>query len=356
MGLFAFRKTHIPYDMFSLARDAKEAKRYAKCERIYHKGQELAWDGKAVLPMLLEKHGGIAVQPDKKQALRRLFAIIMWGELAAWKISAQLADRLVPLEAKMAATSQAHDEARHFYTMYDYLDEIGYLPERMDPAPQALLDHVLGTESVPHKLLGMQLMVETIALAIFQEVREQKIEPVLTELMTYYERDEARHVGLGMQYLPALMREMTPLSITRMFLFQAQLVFYALWENKVLEDDFRTLGIDSRRIIDRAKAKQAVAMREALAAVGVDVDHDKSPIFAAISAIVELMFPTEETRSSRLARLQAAYRAFQEVFIPPADALDVHSQHRIVTARGGVAEPELVELGSNVRPEARPTA
>ena len=48
--------------------------------------------------------------------------MLMWGELAAWRISAQLADRLEPLEMKMAATSQAHDEARHFYVMHDYLE------------------------------------------------------------------------------------------------------------------------------------------------------------------------------------------------------------------------------------------
>src|ERR1041384_3898658 len=117
MGLLWRSRSKIPYDMFSLTRSADEAKRYAKCERIYHKGQELAWDGKEILPMLIEKHAGIHVDERQKEPLKRLFAIILWGELAAWKISAQLADRLEPLEAKMAATSQAFDEARHFYTM-----------------------------------------------------------------------------------------------------------------------------------------------------------------------------------------------------------------------------------------------
>src|SRR5690606_3974862 len=115
MGILGFGRSHLTYDMFDMARNAAEAKRFATCERIYHKGQVLAWDGKEILPMLIEKHGGIQIDPDKKPALRRVFAIILWGELAAWKISAQLADTLVPLEAKMAATSQAFDEARHFY-------------------------------------------------------------------------------------------------------------------------------------------------------------------------------------------------------------------------------------------------
>lgn len=340
MGLFGRGSTSIPYDMFSLARSADEAKRYAKCERIYHKGQELAWDGKEILPMLIAKHGGVKIPIEQREPLKRLFAIILWGELAAWKISAQLADRLVPVEAKMAATSQAFDEARHFYTMYDYLKEFDYIPERLDPAPQALLDHVLGTDDVAAKLLGMQLMIETIALAVFQEVREKRLEPVLADLMAYYERDEARHVGLGMQYLPELMKGMRPYELTRLFLFQAKLIAYALRENKVLESDFKTLGIDPRGIIERTRAKQALAMRAAIGALGVDVDNERNPIFQFISGVVEFVFPTDETRGRPLAQARAAVDAWHKVFVPPDDALSMHAQHEIKTARGKVAGAE----------------
>ena len=250
MGIAGFGKTDIRYDMFDIVRNAKEAKRFAKCERIYHRGQQMAWDGKEILPMLLEAHGGIQIADDKKKALERVFAIIMWGELAAWKISAQLADRLVPLEAKMAATSQAHDEARHFYVMHDYLSELGYVPERLDRAPQALLDLVLDTNNLAYKILGMQLMIETIALTIFQTVRELEVEPVISELMKYYERDEARHVGLGMQYLPSLMLDMNKREVSAMITFQVRLLTWAMWELKLLEPDFITLGIDPRMIIE----------------------------------------------------------------------------------------------------------
>lgn len=343
MGIIRRGRAPLPYDMFELARSADEAKRYAKCERIYHKGQELAWDGKEILKMLIAKHGGIHVLPEQREPLKRIFAIILWGELAAWKISAQLADRLEPLEAKMAATSQAHDEARHFYTMYDYLKELDYLPERLDPAPEALLSHVLDTDDLAAKILGMQLMIETIALAIFQEVREKRFEPVLADLMAYYERDEARHVGLGMQYLPELMKKMRPAEVWRLFLFQAKLIAYALWENKVLEKEFRSLGVDPRQIIERTKAKQAIAMRAAISALGVDVDNERNPIFQTISAVVEYVFPTDETRGDVRAQTRAAVEAFRKVFVPPEDSLAVHSRHTIQTARGKIAGPEAVD-------------
>jgi hypothetical protein len=341
MGFAGFGRTGIAYQMFDLQRSAEEARRMSKCERIYHAGQELAWDGRDLLPELLAKHGGVQLADDKRRALMRIFAIILWGELAAWRISAQLADRLEPLEAKMAATSQAHDEARHFYVMHDYLRELGYRPTRLDRAPQALLDLVLDTDHLAHKLLGMQLQVETLALTLFQAVREAAPEPVITELMRYYERDEARHVGLGMQYLPVLMKDMGRLSVARLMAFQARVLFWAMWEAKVLEPDLRTLGLEVRPLVERAREKQLAALNEAFKAIGLDPDRARTAPMIALTAAVELLFPTKDTRGSTRGRLRAAWQAMaaplQEYGI---DVFDVHARHAIRTARGVVAAGE----------------
>ena len=72
-----FGRSEIPFDMFDLPRAADEARRSRKLASIYHAGQELAWDGKEILPMLLKQHGGIKLPDDKREALSRIFAIIM---------------------------------------------------------------------------------------------------------------------------------------------------------------------------------------------------------------------------------------------------------------------------------------
>ena len=118
----------LPFDMFDQLRDARGEKSASKLANIYHKGQKRAWDGRAVLAQLLDEHGGIHLPAEQRHALAQIFAVILWGELAAWKISADLAVRLEPLEAKMAATSQTHDEARHFYVMHDYLEVLDEVP------------------------------------------------------------------------------------------------------------------------------------------------------------------------------------------------------------------------------------
>ncbi len=345
MSWAGFGKTQLTYDMFDIERSAAEAKRFAKCERIYHRGQELAWDGKEILAMLVDEHGKPQIPDETKTALGRLFNIILWGELAAWKISAQLADELEPLEAKMAATSQAMDEARHFYVMHDYLQLIGFEPEPMDRAPQALLDLVLEAKHPAYKLLGMQLMIETLALTLFQTIRELKVEPVLTELMSYYERDEARHVGLGMQYLPNLMKGMSRREVAKMITFQARVMFFAVWENKALERDYEVLGIDPRKIVERGRRKQMAALQEAFSVLGIPFDRDKNYAVAALNAAAEMLFPEDKAMPFG-AKMRAAWAAFtRQAEAVAIDEFNVHSSHAIKTARGVVAAgEEAVEL------------
>src|SRR6187431_2194155 len=76
--------------------------------RIYHKGHEQAWDGRAVLDELIEKHGGIRfpASAEKREAFAAVASVLLWGELAAWSISADLAVKLEDTPAKMAASSQ----------------------------------------------------------------------------------------------------------------------------------------------------------------------------------------------------------------------------------------------------------
>ncbi|HTM23309.1 MAG TPA: ferritin-like domain-containing protein [Kofleriaceae bacterium] len=342
MSFAGFGKTEIRYDMFDQVRGVDEARRLLKCERIYHRGQELAWDGRDLLAELLAEHGGVRIPPEKVEAVKRIFAIIMWGELAAWKISAQLADLLVPLEAKMAATSQAHDEARHFYVMHEYLGHLGYVPERMDRAPQALLDLVLETDNPLYKLLGMQLMIESLALTIFQTVRELEVEPVLTELMKYYERDEARHVGLGMQYVPSLIQQCGKRELAALMTFQARILFWAVWELKVLEKDFATLGIEPRLVLERGRRKQLAAYQAASQALGVLVERERNPVAMLLNATVEVLFPAAGERDhGMIGTFETAWKAFwRRDDRVDAEEMGQHARHSIRTARGVIAKGE----------------
>ncbi|MCC7543002.1 MAG: ferritin-like domain-containing protein [Deltaproteobacteria bacterium] len=224
---------------------ARAEDRTRKLERLYHAAQTQAWDGREVLDALLAKHGGIRLPLEKREAIARVFSIILWGELAAWNVSAELAERIVDPEAKLAATGQAFDEARHFTVMRDYLLALDIELPPLDPYSRAVLRDVLETESIVFKLTGMQLLVENAALSLFKMVARGGIEPVLTELVTYIEKDEARHVGLGVLYLPRLMATMTTYEAAKLQLFQARIYGLLFWNTILLRRDFELLGLDA---------------------------------------------------------------------------------------------------------------
>ena len=286
------RGPEMPYQMFDPGKSGLEARTAHKLENIYHVGQEKAWVGKEILAELVERHGVPRLPEVQKKALGRIFAIIMWGELAAWRVAAQLADQLEPLEAKMAATSQAHDEARHFYVMHDYLSLAAALPDRLDPASERVLRGILAQSHLAKKLLGMQLLVEPVALTLFQVVREMRVEPILCELMPYYERDEARHVGLGIQYLPALVKSMSFTGQIDLAAYQFRVSVWMMQSLSEMGSDLSVLGIHPRTILDLAKGKQLRAMRLLYDSMGTDALRSKTKVLGHVmEPIIETWFP-----------------------------------------------------------------
>jgi hypothetical protein len=279
--------------MFELTagRADREARRARRLSSIYHVGQERIWDGREVLAELVKKHGRPQLPERQRNALSRIFSIIMWGELAAWKISAQLSDQLVELEPKLAAASQVHDEARHFYVMHDYLALLGHEPPPMDFWSRRVVEMTLGTKDLTKKLLGMQLTIETIALTLFQHVRELRVEPVLADLLPYYERDEARHVGLGTQLVPALMGKMSIPQKIGVALFQLELLASSVFSLKAMESDLLTIGVDPRDILAIGFRKQMdiqQAMRNDFPGWPED-----PPVNKLFHGLCELLFPSE---------------------------------------------------------------
>ena len=239
-------------------------------ENIYHRGQEKIWDGRVVLRELVEKHGAPhELPPGKKRALQNIFAVILAGEAAAWRISLQLADSVEEVEARMAATSQAHDEARHFYVMRDYLELTDYVPRPVPSPVREALRMVVSTKNLSKKLLGMQLMVEPVALTIFQEVRRTSPEPILAELLEYFERDEARHVALGVYHLPSVVKDLSTPQLISLIMWQMRVFMLELHGLKELREDFEAIGLDPKDLFELAEKKQLSALQDFVAELGL---------------------------------------------------------------------------------------
>ncbi len=272
------RKDWPPYELVEVPEVAAVQEKSRRLERLYHLTQERAWDGRAVLAALVEKHGppGRGMDPATRRALVTVLSVLLWGELAAWSISADLALAIDDMDAKMAATGQVFDEARHFYVMRDYLlllagpdggGESIPIP-RLGSLGRTLLLDVLDTPDLAKKLVGMQLLIETNAVVIFKRLGETNVCPVLTELLPYFERDESRHVGLGVLYLPRLMERMGRAERTALGLFQGRCLALLIASGMALAEHFEALGMDQRTMTARVTSMQDDVVRQMRAAHG----------------------------------------------------------------------------------------
>ena len=238
------RDSFPPYDLGDQDLVGQAQARTTTLSRIYHKSHEQAWDGRKTLDDLVEKHGGIHMPEDKKEAFGKIASVLLWGELAAWSISADIALKLQGTPEKMAASSQVFDEARHFYVLREYLWRAGIEIPPLGGYSRALLVNLLETENLVYKLVGMQLLVENTAVCLFKMIAEAKIEPVLTELLYYFERDEARHVGLGALTLPKILADLNDYEAAKLWAFQLRTQLMMMAGGMTMREHFKTLGVD----------------------------------------------------------------------------------------------------------------
>ena len=153
---------------------------------------------------------------DKEKRLEFIKDLNAWstsqflhGEQGALLVASQLASCAPTFNAKLYAASQTFDEARHVEAFNKYLQtRIG----RVMPIGanlKALLDKVLTDSRWDLKFIGMQVIIEGLALAIFNTMKETTQDPVLKRILSLVIRDEARHVTFGVNYLEEFVQTLT---------------------------------------------------------------------------------------------------------------------------------------------------
>ena len=123
------------------------------------------------------------------------------GEQGALLVASQLASCAPSFNAKLYAASQTFDEARHVEVFNRYLQTKLGLSYPVNQGLKSLLDKILTDEKWDLKFIGMQIVLEGLALAAFHIAMNDTDDPVLKELLYLVIRDEARHVTFGVNYL-----------------------------------------------------------------------------------------------------------------------------------------------------------
>jgi hypothetical protein len=137
------------------------------------------------------------VKKLRREALAWTLSQFMHGEQGALLATAQIVDATPSFDAKLYGATQVMDEGRHVEVYARYLREKLTRQYPVNRHLKQLLDLILGDARWDMKYLGMQIMVEGLAMAAFGYLHQVCQEPLLTELTRYVMRDESRHVAFG---------------------------------------------------------------------------------------------------------------------------------------------------------------
>jgi hypothetical protein len=119
------------------------------------------------------------------------------GEQGALICTAKIVQQVPHIDAKYYAATQVVDEARHVETYSRLLHEKFELAYPITPPLKALLGDVLSDSRWDMTYLGMQVLIEGLALAAFQQIRDDAKNSLAAQVNAYVMQDEARHVAFG---------------------------------------------------------------------------------------------------------------------------------------------------------------
>jgi len=121
----------------------------------------------------------------------------MHGEQGALIVASQLVGAVPWMDAKYYAATQTMDEARHVEVFARYLREKLEWEWPINQNLKQLLDLIIQDSRWDMKYLGMQILVEGLAMAAFSSMYQMAVEPLVRDVVHYVMKDESRHVAFG---------------------------------------------------------------------------------------------------------------------------------------------------------------
>ncbi|MBM3718519.1 MAG: ferritin-like domain-containing protein [Actinobacteria bacterium] len=169
------------------------------------------------------------------------------GEQGALLCTAKITETVPWYDAKLYASTQVVDEARHVEVFARYLDEKLGGEYQINAHLRMLLDDIINDSRWDMTYMGMQIMVEGLALAAFGFLHQLTNEPLLKKLLRYVMSDEARHVAFGVLSLQEVYAEMSDAEMKDRieFAYEASV---RMRDRFMQQEVWDRLGIDTKEI------------------------------------------------------------------------------------------------------------
>ena len=170
------------------------------------------------------------------------------GEQGALICTAKIVETVPWYDAKMYASTQVMDEARHVEVFGRYLREKLGGEFQINTHLRMLLDDIIVDGRWDMTYLGMQIMVEGLALAAFGFLHQITAEPLLRQLLRYVMTDEARHVAFGVLSLQEIYAQMTDAEIKdrQEFAFEAAV---RMRDRFMQQEVWERMGVNTREVL-----------------------------------------------------------------------------------------------------------
>jgi len=234
---------------------------------LYEKGKRLQWNASTDIDWSIDvdperfpdfmppEQVNALLNPPVKLEVKELVRVrihqlgwmlsqFLHGEQGALLATAQIVNTVPWVEAKFYAASQVADEARHVEVYRRYMTEKLPFAFPVNPHLHTLLAQIVREPRWDMTYLGMQIMVEGLALAAFGLMNFMNPhEPLLQQITGYVIRDEARHVAFGVLSLEEVYRQMTSSELREREEFVIEAA-HLMRDRLLMEEVWERLGYD----------------------------------------------------------------------------------------------------------------
>ena len=152
----------------------------------------------------IELSTAVADRLDEQQQIRLanqntrfVLSSILHGEQGALSLAASLTQILRDPGAQEYASNQAREEARHVTGFSRYIGKRWGTPIQVGPTLRGLLNELVRSRAVYRKLVGMQMLIEGLAMGAFATLQKETEDPLLQRLVQFTMTDEAAHHRFG---------------------------------------------------------------------------------------------------------------------------------------------------------------
>ena len=191
------------------------------------------------------------VEQLRHEAITWQLCQFLHGEQGALLATAQIVDSVPWFEGKQYGATQVMDEARHVEVYRRFIAEKLQHEYPVNPELKSLLDQILSDSRWDMKFLGMQIIVEGLALAAFGTIRDTAQNTLLRDLTAAVMEDESRHVAFGVLSLREFCRDLTEAQREERedFVYEACVLMRDRITNREV---WESMGLDADECIEHA--------------------------------------------------------------------------------------------------------